>query len=225
MRLVIEEGSRDLPVLPSESHARLVGEPAPNLLGEAEGLVADLRKITQEIVAGRGTVGKLVQDDSLYDEARKLVTSLNQSAAELETVAVNVREVTGRIAEGKGTLGKLLSEEEGPYAALTETLENLREASEDAESILSRVEAGEGTIGKLLSSDDQVYEDLKESVASLKAFSKSLEEQEGTVGRLIKEDTLYVKLEGLVDEARATIDDFRETSPITTFSTIFFGAF
>jgi len=37
--------------------------------------------------------------------------------------------------------------------------------------------------------------------------------------------TLYTSATELVDEAHATIDNLRETSPITTFSSIFFGAF
>gem|GEM_PF-5346456 len=37
--------------------------------------------------------------------------------------------------------------------------------------------------------------------------------------------TIYASATELVDEAHATVDDLRETSPITTFSRIFFGAF
>jgi hypothetical protein len=42
---------------------------------------------------------------------------------------------------------------------------------------------------------------------------------------LSKDSPLGHDLEGLVKDARATIDDMRETSPITTFTSIFFGVF
>jgi len=225
MRLIIDEGSRDLAKVPLDQYTELDGEPAPNLLGKAEGLISELRSITEGIAAGEGTVGKLIRDDSLYEDVMGLVKSLNRTADDLERVSANAREVTDRLAQGKGSLGKLLSEDESAYENLTNTLHQINLASQDAQAVMKRLEAGEGTLGKLLSPDDQVYQDLKDTVASLKAFSEDLGQQQGTVGRLINEDTLYIKIEGLVDDARATIDDFRETSPITTFSTIFFGAF
>jgi phospholipid/cholesterol/gamma-HCH transport system substrate-binding protein len=225
MRLVIDEGSRDAEKVDPDTYSDLTGNPAPDLMGTANRMLEDIREVTRQISSGEGTIGKLVYDESLYDEANALVTSLGESAKRLEEVSENAKLVTDRIAQGKGSLGKLLSEDESLYNNLTNTLHQINLASEDARTIMERVEKGEGTIGKLLSPDDQVYQDLKDTVASLKKFSKNLGEQQGTVGRLINEDTLYVKIEGLVDEARATIDDFRETSPITTFSTIFFGAF
>jgi phospholipid/cholesterol/gamma-HCH transport system substrate-binding protein len=133
--------------------------------------------------------------------------------------------ISTRLEDGKGTVGKLLSEDDTLYTNANLTMEQLRLASADVQKIAERVEKGEGTIGKLLSSDDQVYRDLRDTVASLKTFSSDLSAQVGTLGRLIRDDGIYVKVEALVDEARATIDDFRETSPLTTFTSIFFGAF
>jgi len=43
--------------------------------------------------------------------------------------------------------------------------------------------------------------------------------------KMVKDEKLYNDIQSIVKEARATIDDFRETAPITTFSSIFFGAF
>ena len=126
-----------------------------------------------------------------------------------------------RTARAHATLHTLTT----THTDLTNTMYSVNMATADARRIFDRVEKGEGTIGRLLSSDDTVYKDLASTVASLKEFSSSLEKENGTIGRLIKEDDLYIKVESLVDEARATIDDFRETSPITTFSSIFFGAF
>ncbi|MBN2560002.1 MAG: hypothetical protein JXQ75_03630, partial [Phycisphaerae bacterium] len=48
---------------------------------------------------------------------------------------------------------------------------------------------------------------------------------EGTLGKLAQDDELYEEAKRLLHELRATVDDFRETAPITTFTSIFFGAF
>ena len=41
----------------------------------------------------------------------------------------------------------------------------------------------------------------------------------------MKDDELYEEAKLLLQEIRATVDDFRETTPITTFTSVFFGAF
>ena len=45
------------------------------------------------------------------------------------------------------------------------------------------------------------------------------------MGRLLADDTMYQEFQSLLREGRAAVDDIRETSPITTFTSIFFGVF
>jgi phospholipid/cholesterol/gamma-HCH transport system substrate-binding protein len=80
------------------------------------------------------------------------------------------------------------------------------------------------TLGRLLSQDDQLYEDLSASIASLRRISEAMEKGEGTLGKLLADATVYDDLSQLLKETRATIDDFRENSPIVTFTSVFFGA-
>lgn len=231
MRVMIDEGTETLPEIEHEAYKNLKGTPPTDVLALAADAVEEIREslvgdgtldnikvlsenladISTKIAKGEGTIGKLVNEDSLYTEAEELVSGLNQ-------VSRDLGEVAARINQGQGTLGRLLSEDEDLYTDLEATLANVRQVSQNLAD-------GKGVLGKLLSGDDAFYEDLRATVASLKEFSADLSAQEGTVGRLINDETLYIKVESLVDEARATIDDFRETSPITTFSSIFFGAF
>jgi hypothetical protein len=55
--------------------------------------------------------------------------------------------------------------------------------------------------------------------------AQTLSKGEGTLGKLAKNDELYTQLNELLGEARAAIDDLRETTPVVSFSSIFFGAF
>ncbi|MCC5847338.1 MAG: MCE family protein [Verrucomicrobia bacterium] len=238
MRLVIEEGSESMPVLTGDDLEKLKGTPVVHFLDEAtetvllvrkaleeDGILEDIkvfttniRDITTKINTGEGSLAKLVNDDALYGQATELVDNLRKASKDIGGI-------TARLAEGKGLVGKLLSEDETLYNDFAATMANLNAATEDARKMLARIEAGEGTVGKLLSADAEVYDDLRDTVAALKEFTGTLNEQEGTLKLLMTEDVLYRKIVSLVDEARATIDDFRETSPITTFSSIFFGAF
>ena len=62
-------------------------------------------------------------------------------------------------------------------------------------------------------------------MANLKEITDKINSGDGSIAKLINDDELYEEVKRLVIEARATVDDLRETSPIVTFSSIFFGAF
>lgn len=243
MKLEIYEGS---PALGAHDPSQaLIGEPVVDIMDEAaetivllrdaltkDGILEDIRitthnlaEMSEKVNRGTGTVAKLVNDGALYDEATALLGSLNQSSTNFTMVVADLREVSDRVARGKGFVGKLLSEDETLYNDITNTVANINDAVANLQGVMDRIEKGEGTMGKLLSPDDQVYTDLADTLASLKSFAGRLDADDGTLALLMTEDDLYQKVISLVDEARATIDDIRETSPITTFSSIFFGAF
>jgi phospholipid/cholesterol/gamma-HCH transport system substrate-binding protein len=173
---------------------------------------AKIRNVTDQVTAmvtrvnaGKGILGKiLAEKDTLYTD--------------LEASAATLRNMMARVEKGEGTVGKLLSDDSSLYDELAEAVQSLR-------VVAKNIEEGKGTVGRLLSEDAQLYEDLAAAVASLKRITERIEKGEGTVGRIVSDDTLYEEVEATVGEVRAAIDDFRETAPITTFSSIFFGAF
>ncbi len=136
---------------------------------------------------------------------------------EFATVVDSIKTMVDELAAGKGTIGKLLKDEE-VYNNLLATMDNLQEVSE-------RVANGEGTLGRLLAKDDQLYQDIQASAANIRSITEKIESGGGTLGRLVEDDQIYVEAQKLLEELRAAIDDMRETSPVTTFSSVFFGAF
>jgi len=102
---------------------------------------------------------------------------------------------------------------------------NLRHSSQELDEIVTRVNSGEGTLGKLLSADDTVYRDVQATAASLRTITASIENKEGVLGQLVGDAEMANELKQTLREARAAIDDFRETSPVVTFTSLFFGAF
>ena len=168
--------------------------------------VASIRDIATRLEAGEGTLGKLLSsDDEVY-------TNLNATVA-------NLRDITTRLEAGEGTLGKLLSADDEVYTNLNATVANLRD-------ITTRLEAGEGTIGNLLSSDDEVYTNLNATVANLRDITDRLEAGEGTLGKLLSSDTgMYDNIDGAVTDVREMLDDAREASTLSTFSSLLFSGF
>lgn len=103
-------------------------------------------------------------------------------------------------------------------------IENIRKTTVDLQEMVERVNAGKGMLGKLLSEDDKLYEDLAATMSSLRNVTGKLERGEGVLGQLINDDALYGEIRAVAEEARALIDDYREVSPVLTFTSVFFGA-
>jgi phospholipid/cholesterol/gamma-HCH transport system substrate-binding protein len=164
-----------------------------------------INDMVMRVNKGEGLLGAVLSDEA------SLTRDINSSMK-------SMRVVLNRVEEGKGFVGQLLAEDSGLHGDLEASMTAMRK-------ILERVEQGDGTIGKLVSADATLYSDLSDAVASLKNIAERIDKGEGTIGRFVSDDTLYNEVEATVGEIRATIDDFRETAPITAFSSIFFGAF
>jgi phospholipid/cholesterol/gamma-HCH transport system substrate-binding protein len=173
------------------------------VLGNLEETMENLKNITGDLQQGNGTIGKLLKDDSVYTN--------------LQDVVSNLKTVTDRLAKGEGSIGKLLTEDE--------MYNDFKQVSADLKELSGRLTRGEGTIGKLLSSDESVYNDLKATMASINDAMAKVSRGEGTLGRLINDDAMYDEIMKALAEVRAMFDDLRETSPVTSLSSIFFGAF
>jgi len=144
-----------------------VSEQATNGIEEITGLVKDIR-------GGKGTVGKLVTDDQLYNQLRELTASINA--------------VTTSIQRGRGTLGKLVND---PATA------NALEASvKNLETMTQRINAGEGSLGKLLN-DDAFAQSLNGATTNLRTLTDRINRGEGTVGKLVTDPVLFNRLNDL----------------------------
>lgn len=162
-------------------------------------LASDLQGALNVLEPGHdGLLAAVLHDPGLRDDILATVRSASNIAADLEGE--------------DGALGKMLIGEES-FTDLQTALSNL-------ETVLASLDEGDGVLGKMLIGD----EGLAELQAALAAFGQ-VGEGKGTIGRLLADETLYDEVRLLVFEVRAAVDDFRETAPITLFTSIFFGAF
>jgi phospholipid/cholesterol/gamma-HCH transport system substrate-binding protein len=76
----------------------------------------ELESLTKEVRSGRGTLGKLVADDSLHRDAQNLVRSLQG--------------ITNQVQSGSGTIGMLVNNPE-MYFEARRALRNMNKAAED----------------------------------------------------------------------------------------------
>lgn len=157
------------------------------------------------------------------EEASETLSSLRGSLEEgnlmgnLSDTMASLKVVTKRLEDGEGAVGKLLTEEE--------VYNDLKQIAADIREVSGRLSRGEGTVGKLLSTDETLYQDLKSTLASINDSMAKISRGEGTLGKLVNDDELYNEIMKALAETRAMFDDLRETSPVTTMTSVFFGAF
>jgi phospholipid/cholesterol/gamma-HCH transport system substrate-binding protein len=180
------------------------------ILTNLESAVASIKDIAGKISRGEGTIGKLVNDESAYNE-------LQGALKDIKGAASGLQDIVAKVNRGEGTLGKLIADD-SVYTNVQAVAANLRDISD-------RLNRGEGTLGKLLSKDDQLYKDVSAAAASLKDVAAKIERGDGMLGKLVNDEGLYNDAKAAVGEVRAAVDDFRETTPIVSFTSLIFGAF
>jgi phospholipid/cholesterol/gamma-HCH transport system substrate-binding protein len=130
--------------------------------------IANLQSISTEISQGKGTVGKLIYNDSLYNSALATVSNLQNTADEVQLTVADAHKVLDQVNAGRGTVGRLIKDDT-LYNETTASMTNLRE-------VLQKINQGQGTVGKLVN-DQEFYRNAKLSLQKLDKATDSLEDQ------------------------------------------------
>lgn len=168
-----------------------------------------------EVLRGEDPTDLVADASEMISEVKEAMTS-GGIVSNLQSVSSNLNAITTEIRSGQGTLGKLIFARDSAYDDLSATASSLR-------SVVEGIEKGEGTIGRLVK-DEKVYDDLSATASSLRNVVEGIEKGEGTIGRLVKDDEVYDRVVRTMEDVQATLDEYRETAPVVTFSSVFFGA-
>jgi phospholipid/cholesterol/gamma-HCH transport system substrate-binding protein len=173
------------------------------LLQQINKLAVPANEILNKANRGEGTIGRIVNDESLY-------RNLDSAVAETRLTVVKLQTTIDKVNQGDGTAGKILNDP-ALYNSLNRTVAQL-------EGIASDIRGGRGTAGKFVT-DDELYNetraaiiDLRTSAAKfntivddLKLITTDLVGGNGSAGKFLKDEQLY-------DEARNTLARFNTTA-------------
>jgi len=203
---------------------------------DAADTAANLKTITARLERGEGSLGQLLVKDDLLATFSEITDSLQQLLDEGNAVMADAREGKGLLgailvdeqlsenvtlamsrlrailvdlAAGKGTIGRLLSKEE---------------IGKDLQTIMDRLAKGEGSLGKFMK-EDEFYENARQISVDLKDIIAQVRDGRGSVGRLIMEEDLYNSLLRAVGLLTRSLEEYREAAPISTMTSVIFGAF
>lgn len=178
-------------------------ETGNELLTQLNQLATPANEILNRANRGEGTLGRIVNDESLYN-------NLDSTVNETRATMLRLQTTIDKVNRGEGSAGKLLND--------AELYDNLNRTVAKLDAISGDLRAGRGTAGKLLS-DDALYNDTRAAIADLRrsaeningvvndfrAITSDLQAGRGSAGKLLKD-------EGLYDDARATISRLNSTT-------------
>lgn len=130
--------------------------------------IANLQAVSKQVAEGRGTVGKLLYDEALYNSAYASMTNMQDAAAQIKATVADARKAVDQVNAGQGTVGKLIRDE-ALYKEMATSMTNLRE-------ILEKINQGQGSIGKLVN-DQDLYKNAKMTLQKLDKATEGLEDQ------------------------------------------------
>jgi phospholipid/cholesterol/gamma-HCH transport system substrate-binding protein len=166
------------------------GQDIPELMAQSANLLQTFQTIVKRVdnllagvEAGKGNIGLLLKDDTLYRR-------LNGIAAEGQALLADVR-------NGHGTLSKLIYSDE--------FYNELRSPIRRIDGMLADMQAGQGTAGKLLK-DPALYDELHQTVQQIHTLVADANSGKGTLGKLLTSDELHQRLNDLLAKLNTTVD-------------------
>ena len=191
--------------------------------------------IIDNIQQGKGTLGKLNKDETLYTniarlavEMKELVITINRGEGTLGKLnrdpepynkLVNILNRADQtlqdIQNSDGTLNKLIYDK-ALYTKLTSLADKSIQAADDVRDLNRKIMSKDGTVGLLLN-DREFYDKgisllikAESSVKAIEEITAKVKSGDGTAGRLVNDKALYDKMNRMVDDLNELVKDFKE---------------
>jgi len=204
-----------------EADIKRVVQNANDVISNLSVLSSKLNEISTQIQTGKGSMGKLIYDESLYNQ-------INHTATHLSNLVT-------RVESGEGTLGKLM-QDESLYTRSLATIDRLDKVLDDvqhgkgslakfmsdpslfdnvnrlvsrADTLVGNINSGQGTMGKL-ATDPQLYNRMNDTFDRMNVVATRVEQGQGTLGKLSTDPSLFNNLNESSQSLKDFLTDFRK---------------
>ncbi len=174
----ISPGSKEAEVIKSGDTIR--GTPHPEIDEE-------LSRLIDRIESPKGSLGRLLGEDTLYRD-------LSASVRDIRLFAATLR-------ESEGTVNKIIKD-----PAL---YNRFVKASRSLDSFAQKLSSSKGTVNRLIE-DESLYENLNAAAVKLNVLLDKVNKGEGTVGTLVNNREAGEELQKTLKELNALVKDMRE---------------
>ena len=157
-------------------------------------LVANLAGISDEIREGKGTIGKLIKSDEIYQKVIE--------------ISDDVKKTTASLSEEKGTLGKLIHSDELHNKAMG-IADDLKEASARVQSFL---EKNDERVSSILKQVEDAVPEAQEAFASVKRITEKVEKGEGILPALMDDKQMLDDLKSSLTRLNTSLDRIEDVT-------------
>jgi len=141
-------------------------------------ITTDFKVISKNLVAGEGTIGKLLTDNSVYEHINATITSLQLASAKADQLVGSLSTFSSGLNK-KGTLANELTTDTVVFNSVKASVLQLQQIADSATAFITNLkQAGSNpntTIGVLLR-DEATGARIKETIKNLESSSKKLDE-------------------------------------------------
>jgi phospholipid/cholesterol/gamma-HCH transport system substrate-binding protein len=177
-------------------------ETGNDLLKKINEIAVPANDILNKANRGEGTLGRVINDERLYE-------SLDSAVSETRNTMMELQRSVERVNRGEGSAGKLLND--------PELYNNLNKTVAQLEAISTDIRAGRGSAGKFVT-DDALYAETRDAVAELrrtaekmssiaddvKLITGDIREGKGSAGKLFRDETLYADTREAINRLGST---------------------
>jgi len=195
----------------------------------------EIKVIVNNVKEGKGTVGRLFNDESLYNNLNATIRDTQDLMIQIRSgqgsagkfvndpalynnaneIALNLKALSDDLRAGKGTAGKLLNDDE-LYRRINSIADRVNHSIDQIDMMVAEVNSGRGTLGKLVK-DEQIYNDARAAIARFNTAAERIDNVvaaaqrgEGTVVKLLTDESLYTNVNQLSSESVKLLYDFRQ---------------
>ena len=161
-------------------------------------LMSNFVALSTDLTQGKGTVGKLLKDESLYTSALATVTNVN-------TLSL----------EARGIVAKA----DGMFAKADEMLADTRGLVGDVRKVVGGIDRGEGTLGKLLK-DESLARETTIAMTNLREIMEKINRGQGTVGKVVNDDTLLRNVKLTLQKVDKATEGLEDAGPLSVLGTL-----
>lgn len=151
-------------------------------------ITTDFKEISKRLVDGKGSMGALLQDETLYKNLQATMATLRTTVANLQTAAHNSEQLTGSVAgytaklNKPGTLAGDLVSDTVIMTNLRTSVEQINLATAQTNAFMhslrnagEKLDEGDNAAGVLLN-DEKVAGELRSTLENLSSSSQKLDE-------------------------------------------------
>ena len=143
----------------------------------------NLKVISNKMADGKGSVGKLLNDETFADELTKTVVTLKNASANLQQLSENVSHYTARLNDS-GTLANDLVSDTVIFSKLRSTVSQLQQVADKSNEVINSLQGAANTVNEglkntnapagMLLGDEKTGASLKTTMQNLQSASVKL---------------------------------------------------